>query len=72
MEGVIRLVRLVALPAFIMYLGYLFYDKDPSISNILLFIGIVLAIYIIFNEIEFKRKRHEAPCYSIDIKGSEV
>jgi len=55
----IKLFGLAGLAAFLIYSGYLFYEKNNVISSFLLIIS--LAIYIVVSEIEFKRKRHEAP-----------
>ena len=61
MEGIIKLIGLTGLAGFFIYIAYLFYDKNISISILLLVVGISLAIYLFYNEIEFKWKRHDEP-----------
>jgi hypothetical protein len=69
METLIRLAGLFGLPAVILYIGYLFYDKNELISISLIVIGVILTVYIIYSEIGFKRKRHEKPLLFKEYKG---
>lgn len=57
----IRLVGLSGLASFMLYVAYLFYEKQPIISVSLVIVGVVLAIAITISEIYFKWKRHVAP-----------
>jgi len=61
MMAEIKLAGRFRIPIFIMYIAYLFYDKQQILSIVLFVVGVGLSIYIIFNEIEFKKKRHDAP-----------
>lgn len=65
----IRLVGIFGLVGLIIYVAYLFYEKNQTISVILLISGLILAIYLIASEIEFKRKRHDAPWQYEKYKG---
>jgi hypothetical protein len=69
MESTIKLFGIFGLAAFILYSGYLFWDKDKFIAFLLILIGIGLAIYVICSEIGFKRRRHEAPWLFDQYKG---
>jgi hypothetical protein len=69
LSSTIKLVGLVGLAAFILYLGYLFYEKNLLISIILLLLGGILSTVIIGYEISFKTKRHEAPWLFEEYKG---
>jgi len=57
----IRLAGLTGLAGLIIYVGYLFYDKNIILSAILLTVGVLLATAIIVSEIWFKKRRHDAP-----------
>jgi len=70
MEGIIRLAGMFGLSGFMGYLGYLFYEKNNLLSFILILICIVLTIYVIYNEVEFKRKRHQEP-WNFDVYRGE-
>lgn len=61
MEGIIRLVGIFGLIGFLGYLGYLMYDKNTFLGVISFVACLVLSIYTIHSEIEFKRIRHKAP-----------
>lgn len=61
MDTIIKTVGKYAIPCFFGYLGYLFYDKDTRLSGVLILIGIVLGVAVIWSEINFKQKRHDAP-----------
>jgi len=61
MEGIIRLVGIFGLAGFMGYLGYLLYDKNQFLGIVLILLSMGLTIYVITQEIEFKRKRHYAP-----------
>jgi len=65
----IKLVGLAGMACFILYMAYLFYDKNILISIALLILGICLSIYITVSEIEFKRQRHKAPWLYERYKG---
>lgn len=69
MENIIRLVGSYGLAGSIIWIGYLFWDKNVVVSIILLIIGICLAISIIVSEIYFKKRRHEAPWQFEEYKG---
>ncbi len=56
MEGIIKLAGLNALPAIMIYIGYLFYNENFIISVGLVIIGVILAISVISNEIECRKK----------------
>ncbi len=68
-ESTIKLVGLAGLSGLMLYLAYLFYEKNVMISVLLLFLGSGLSIYLFVSEIEFKRKRHEAPWNFDNYKG---
>ena len=68
-ERLIGLATVFGLVAVIIYIGYLFYEKNQIISIILVVIGLIVAIYVIASETEFKRKRHEAPWLFDKYKG---
>lgn len=57
----ITLMGLTGLAGLIIYVGYLFYDKNSVISAVLLTVGVLLAVSIIVSEIWFKKQRHEDP-----------
>lgn len=65
----IKIAGLFGLCAFIIYVGYLFYDKDKTISYLLIISGLILAIIVIGYEIDFKKKRHQAPWQFDNYKG---
>lgn len=51
----------MGLSAFIIGVGYLFWEKNTLLSSILILFGLISAGVIIQKEIEFKKKRHRAP-----------
>jgi len=65
----IKLVGTFGLVGLIIYVGYLFYEKNQIISIILLVVGLILAIFLLYSEIKFKRQRHEAPWLFDKYKG---
>ena len=67
--GAIKLTGLAALSGFFIYMGYLFYDKNLVASNILLICGIIMGLVIVFAELSFKNKRHQAPWQFNRYKG---
>ena len=70
MDAIIKLVGLAGLAGLIICIGYLFYDKQPVISVILLAVGVVLAVYLFVMEVSFKKKRHDAPWLFEKYKGA--
>lgn len=54
-------VSLFGLCFSVLYIGYLFYDKNEAISVLLLLMGSALTIIVIVSEIQFKKRRHQAP-----------
>ena len=61
MENIIKLTGQFGLTGLIIYIGYLFYDKNFLISILLLSIGIILSILIIWSEVTLKIKLRDAP-----------
>ncbi len=55
MDGIMKLVGVYGLTAFLIYVGYLFYDKNPIISIALVIVGVIIAIYVIWSEIKLKK-----------------
>lgn len=60
-DAIIQLVGTYGLCGILLLVGYRIYDKNPAFGVILILAGLILSIYAIVSEIEFKRKRHEAP-----------
>lgn len=69
MNSIIKLAGVFGVVAIMFYVGYLFYDKNQVVSIILVVIALILAVYVIVSEEEFKRKRHEAPWNYEGYKG---
>jgi flagellar motor component MotA len=68
-ERLIGLATVFGLVAVIIYVGYLFYEKNQAISVILIAVGLIVAIYVIVSETEFKRRRHKAPWLFDEYRG---
>jgi flagellar motor component MotA len=68
-ERLIGLATVFGLVAVIIYVGLLFYEKNQAMSVILIVVGLIVAIYVIVSETEFKRRRHEAPWLFDEYKG---
>ena len=60
-DAIIQLVGTYGLCGTLLLVGYLLYDKNSTLGVILILTGLILSIYVVVSEIEFKRKRHEAP-----------
>jgi len=60
-DAIIQLVGTYGLCGTLLLVGYLLYDKNSTLGVILILAGLILSIYVVVSEIEFKRKRHEAP-----------
>jgi purine-cytosine permease-like protein len=69
MDAIIKLVGVFGIVAIMFYFGYLFYDKNQAVSIILIVAALILAVYVIVSEEEFKRKRHNAPWNFDKYKG---
>jgi len=67
--AIIRLAGAFGIIGVIIYVGYLFYEKNQIVSVILLVVGLALAIFVVIMETEFKRRRHEAPWLFDEYKG---
>lgn len=69
MNAIIKLVGVFGIVAIMFYVGYLFYDKNQAVSIILVVVALILAVYVIVSEEEFKRKRHNEPWNFDKYKG---
>ena len=59
----------IALPLGLIYMGYLFYEKNILLSILLSIIGLILTCIVIGYELKFKEIRHRKPHDFEEYKG---
>jgi len=57
----VRIAGGYAVGPILVYMGFMFWDKNVFVALGLVVFGAALAGKVVLSELEFKKKRHEAP-----------
>ena len=60
LQAVVKLAGISAIDVVMLYVAYLYYDKNPTVSLSLLFIAVVIALAYVISEVYFKYRLVDA------------
>jgi hypothetical protein len=70
LQLVVRLFGIAVLDVIILYVAYLFYDKNPTISLVSLIVGVVITLSYVLSTLYFKNKTFDAQTKETEAKAS--